>query len=307
MTASFREAWANPPEFANGSAGPATVAAPHPAVPPGTIETWVMSGGWGTFPQVSPGGVPELLRIFDLRAPGEIIRVTDSRTAAWQVVRGDQGTAPLDHAAGFAVYNAVTAAGLSSLAQGVESGFGVVLPDAAPRTYPPAGLWKDALPHDVAWLEVPPGEAQPGAVYEALAWGWYHTNGFTLQTFYVGMNWGGVNTGGAVLAYCPMTTAGGWNVPANNVARWRLHGLVNIFTGSRAGANLILTISDRGNAVPVPDNTNLPRTFMAGQPGPVIIAADMPAGQRFRIWAQQTLNGGGQEFACQGGKAWKAA
>ena len=181
----FREVWANPPEHrwdpaawpAITRAAPATVPAAHPAVAPGTQETWAMAGGWQLFPPVPAAEAypPLVLRVTDPADPREVILVRDSRTAAWQVTRGDQGTWPVSHAAGFTVRNAITAAGMASLAQGVPSGNGLVLPGAG-LTEPADRTGNAQL--TVASLQVPGGEAGraphtrrwPGAPTTPMAW-----------------------------------------------------------------------------------------------------------------------------------------
>ena len=181
-TPAYQERWANPTVTAEPPVAPVTVPAGQagfPAVVSGDVQTWPMAGGISWFPRANPGQyAPSVLRIFDLAAPTEIIRVLDNGTANWQVQRGDQGTTPVPHAAGFSVWNAVTAAGLAGLQQGVPSGNGLALPRAG-RT----GSWllpvtpiEAKCAYMVAGIGIPAGEAVRASVYEAVAWGFYHDN-----------------------------------------------------------------------------------------------------------------------------------
>ena len=176
------EAWANPANV------PATVAAGAPAVPAGTGQAWVMGGGWAEFtPPADPAARPPVIfRVFDLNAPGEVILVTDSRTATWQVTRGDQGTTPADHAAGFAVHNVITRDGLANFAQGVPSGNGLVLPAAGRRAVTEGAFTNEVF--TVSELPVPAFEATPGSVYELLAFGYFWT-GSGLQNLHAEITW----------------------------------------------------------------------------------------------------------------------
>jgi hypothetical protein len=305
----FIERWANPPETAVASPGPATVPAGDAAV--GGPRAWAMAGGWTLFPRVGPANAypPEVLRIFDPDAPSEIIRVTDSRTANWAVVRGDQGTTPVAHAPGFAVYNAISAAGIGGLAQGVRSGNGIRMPSL---TIPARWFsYTAALPNGLVGLNVPAGEAGPGAVYEAVAWGHYHTNGTVNRTFEVGIEWG---LSAPLLPALAGRVTMNWATAANDVARWRCHGIVNHFAGSVAHGSMALNLAQNGTV----DNTNpatQPRTFLLGSVGAgglldganASVPVSVATSQRFRIWAVIGPVDNAGTLVVQGGRAWKAA
>jgi hypothetical protein len=295
----FEERWANPPDSRVTPGGPATVAAAQGVVPAGTVQTWAMTGGWPLFPTADPTALPPVIfRIFDLGS-AEIVRVTDSRTANWQVVRGDQGSPVTAHAAGFAVYNAISSAGLSSLARGVPSGNGLNMPGSGLTPTPPA-TWTDGAQHDVVSLPIPtdPGpparnEIGPGCIYEALVWGWFW-NVNTANRFSGGVYWNVVSLG-RVSWPCPTAMAN-----ATVAARWRIHAVVNVTVGVpgtyNATCNAILTIADR-TAV---DLAPFPYTVMFGRETPIGIQSVNAV--PFRIWVQQT---GG--IWVQGRRAWKAA
>jgi O-glycosyl hydrolase len=72
----------------------------------GTTETWTVasSSGFGA----ASTGVSQF-HVADPQQPGEIIAVTNVSGTTWTVTRGAESTTPLAHAAGFTVYQVVTA------------------------------------------------------------------------------------------------------------------------------------------------------------------------------------------------------
>ena len=233
--AAFTERWANPPE--HGPFPPATVPAAKTAAAAGDMETWVIAGGWAQFPAVDDTArYPGVLRIYDRAAPSEIIRVRRNPGATWEVTRGDQGTTPVAHAAGFTIANAVTSAGLRALARAVPSGNGLVLPAANIGTI----TWAGNTESDIARLRVPAGEAVPGSVYEAFAWGTYHTNNFPFdtRTIVYRIRWGPEQIGSYEFHFP-------WQVPAGDDGRFRIRATVNIQDGSRAACSAVLQIAER--------------------------------------------------------------
>lgn len=316
------EGWANPVERTiAGLDAPAIVPAGAAAVAPGTEETWAMGGRWNMFPAVRDTAYPPgVLRVFDLAAPPEIIRVRDSTTATWLVVRGDQDTVPVAHRPGFAVRNAVTAAGLAGLAQGLPSGNGLILPRAARRSFGVTGdgsSWNGAALRYAVFMTVPGGEAGRGAVYEATAWGYYHSNNFP-DPFGFALCWGdpvdpdlGITTtlGGPVTLDQTASPA----VQSAAPARWRMHAMVHIYDGEAHG-QVMLHLADRhGIATPngtdpgvVVNQVNGANTYLGGpQFGPVPV--ETTRDQQFGIAAAMTKSGGGQLVATLGGWAWKSA
>lgn len=93
----------------------------------GTVETWTVSSGAG-FPTADPTAYPPtFFRVTDIALPTEKAMVTDSRTTSWTVTRGAEGTAPVAHAAGFAIQNVVTAGALAGIVQWADIPFAVQL------------------------------------------------------------------------------------------------------------------------------------------------------------------------------------
>jgi hypothetical protein len=305
------ETWANPAVI------PATVPAGAAAVPAGTPERWDMAGGWAQFPAASAAAWPPVkFRIFDLNNPPEIILVETTAGPAWDVIRGDAGTTPVDHPPGFAVHNVITGPGMANLAQGVPSGNGLVLPAAGRRAAAEGALAAELFP--VAALPVPAFEATPGSVYELLAFGYFWTGGGT-QNLHAELTW----TGAAPLA------AGTWqlipnppgivpgnpaNVPPRNPpgaaagpdqsARWRAHGLISFYGGAGpatfASGSLLLQLGD--SIGPATQHLDL----IAGDttPAGVPVATTGPAAAQMAL--QLVNNGGGGRIFVTGGKAWRA-
>ena len=204
---------------------------------------------------------------------------------------GDLGTVPVQHRAGFAVYNAISAAGLGTLAQGVPSGNGLVLPGAARTT---SVTWKDNANHEVAGIDVPGGEAGQGALYELLAWGLYHDNNNAVpQDFTVGVWWGAVSFG------VPHNFKWGDHQLPTAPARWRIHAIANVLGTSEAHASTLATFA-RQNPV-----NNTVRSYLLGPPDAV--AVGLTTDQRFRVMIQQNQNGGGQMLTVLGSRGWKSA
>lgn len=294
MSVAFHERWADPPEHTG--ADPATVPAGAPAT--AGDQPWVMAGGWNLFPPVPVPGLnpPQILRIVDQADPSEIILVRDSRTATWQVTRGDQGTTPVAHLPGFAVRNAVTAAGLSALAQGVPSGNGLLLPRAGRSTWQ---TWIDNAEHDVASLPVPAGEAVPGSTYEAMAWGSYATNNAAGRVLGVILRWGGIAIGSNDF---PVAA-----VPNGGDARWRVQSVINILAGPRAHATSMVMIADRLGV----DLAQTPDTYLLGPADAegsdstraIVTNADVT----FRLTLSRPGTPINQTLLVLGSRIWKAA
>ena len=86
----------------------------------GTIETWTVASPSG-FPTAASG--ISQFHVADTTAgrSGEIIAVTNTAGATWTVTRGAEGTATTQHAAGFTVYQVITAGALSGMLQAVNN------------------------------------------------------------------------------------------------------------------------------------------------------------------------------------------
>lgn len=334
----YAESWANPPEI------PATVLTPAASGPaPGTPATWMMSGGYQALGAADPtASPPALFRVYDRHNPAEAIRVTDTRAdPLWQVIRGDQGTPVVDHAAGFEVQPLISAAGLDGRAPGVPSGNGLLLPGicsyfATPARSENTGWWSCWPPDDTSvnpkrWggLLVPDGEAVPGSVYEATAWGTFHTVhpttgvAMTGTGLSFGMWWLDATTPQAALpASLGNANIGNLDaVPLNPLpaqsgnayqARWRIHGVLSI-TGDNLGyVNLAVHLS-LTNAFDVnqPPTALLPfkppvRYMIGGSGNPVVAPTPIvTTGPRlFTVMFEKTVWG---SATCLGGKTWRAA
>ncbi len=84
---------------------------------PGTVQTWTVASSAG-FPAASSGASPPTqFHIADPADDTEIIAVTNISGTAWTVTRGAEGSAPVTHAAGFAVNQVVSAGAYGGFAQ----------------------------------------------------------------------------------------------------------------------------------------------------------------------------------------------
>jgi hypothetical protein len=295
----FTEAWAGP------LPSETTVPLGAALAPAGTPELWTMAGGYAAFPAADPALIPpSLFRVYDRDASAEAILVRETAPpGTWQVTRGDQGTPVLAHAPGFTVRSLISPAGLAALAAGVPSGNGLVLPAAAQTVPPPPSTsppqWNDALPHTIAQLLIPGGEALNGAVYELLAWGWYTTRAGQNSGLFFGLAWGATPLG----PDAAFTTPGpGINEPG---VRWKIHSAVSVY-GSQAAMNSTVWVAER-NAV---DRLATPlRRFMFGGPAPTPVtttAAQLLTGHVTGADAAGALPAG-LGITLAGSKAWRAA
>lgn len=135
----------------------------------GTTELWTPANP-GAFPTASPAASPPTqFRITDPALPSERIRVTDSRTVPWTVVRGDEGTTPVPHLAGFTVEAVITA---GALAEFVQSGGGTMtgplILEGSPASQVPAGaangkIWTSDNSGNGSWQAPPAGGINPPA------------------------------------------------------------------------------------------------------------------------------------------------
>jgi hypothetical protein len=185
-----------------------------------------------------------VFRVFDLRAPEEIILVRSTVAApSWAVVRGDQGTPVVAHAPGFTVHNVISRDGMAGRAQGVPSGNGLVLPAAGRRAATPPGAADLGARVTVAELPIPANEAVPGSVYELVAFGYWWT-GTGTQRLEAVLSWNApaeVDLARGVWGLIPNGIVSGTAAigTAALPCRWRLHGLVNFYAGSAAGGMLV--------------------------------------------------------------------
>jgi hypothetical protein len=308
MSVVWEERWADPPVT------PVTVPAGAPAVPPGTQQTWVMNGDLTQFDECTAdpsAWPPSLFRVFDLRDPREHILVRDSRTPSWGVTRGDGGTPTVDHDPGFAVHNVIAAAGMRTRAGGVLSGNGLVLPACANRSV--LGPFTDSEYHACARLPVPAGEAVPGSLYEAIAWGYLTCGSITGAHFLLaGLGWEVMEFGASswrlsdYIPQLPTETAG-------QFIRWRLHGMLNVFDppgpAALACASTELTLApDVEVARPAVSLLVGPIPPNMGQRA-IVTDADRQFSVAMAMSATTAAGGAvtGGHFVVQGGKAWRAA
>ena len=81
----------------------------------GTVETWTVASS-SSFPAVSSSGTPPTqLHVADIAANSEVVAVTNISGTTWTVTRGAEGTTPVTHAAGFTVYQVVSAGAYTQL------------------------------------------------------------------------------------------------------------------------------------------------------------------------------------------------
>jgi hypothetical protein len=278
----FTEAWASQ------QTAEAIVTPPGGTLPVAGPETWTMAGGFAGFPAADPALIPpSLFRVFDPAAPAEAILVRQAAPASptWQVTRADQGTTPLAHAPGFTVRSLLSPAGLAAIAAGVPSGNGLVLPAAAQGGM---STWTSAAETRVAELSVPGGEAVPGSVYEATAWGYYTTAG-PAANIICGVRWGGVQLGDPAAAGHAFPVAG---TSTADVARWKMHGVVSV-TGTAAApvgyASLAVWLSPH-NAVDRPQAGTELRGYLTGVDAATVIVTATP--QPFYLPIAQSIAGG---------------
>jgi hypothetical protein len=312
------EEWANPPwtDLAMVPAG----AAGFPLVQPGDVETWQLEGGWPLLPSAVPGSFPpSQFRIFDLFDPSEIILVTATAGPDWLVTRGDGGTVPVAHRPGFAVHNVITGPGLAGLAQGVPSGNGLVLPAGGRAAVSPPGIANNGAWVKVASLPIPnlpmgtdltpdQYEANPGAVYELLAWGHWWTGG-PVQNVSVEFHWETIGAQVIGLNTWPITPPT-WPTPPIGTAalpcQWRLHSLLQFYgttpNATTANANTLVTFCTSNNS------SVSPLEFMIGPPTAPPGGSNTTttrAGEA-QIWMRLDNNATGGGIRVQGQKAWRA-
>ncbi len=81
----------------------------------GTQETWTVASS-SSFPAASSGASPPTqFHVADVAANSELIAVISVSGTTWTVTRGAEGTTPVAHAAGFSVFQVVTAGALTAL------------------------------------------------------------------------------------------------------------------------------------------------------------------------------------------------
>jgi hypothetical protein len=276
---SYIERWINP-------GAPATVTGPAAAfapAAPGAVQTWNLAGGYAAWP-VLPAGGAQIIRLYDPHMPLEIVRVTAGpAAAAITVIRGDQGSTPTAHRPGFEVACCLSAEGMTARAQGVASGLGLITPGASAFLQ-----WSNTVETELCGVDVPGGEARPGAEYEAFAFGYLNAGNID-RAIDVGQDWGsntiGYNTN--------------WSSPAGQDCRFRMHGWVSVHAGL-ISSNYEMLLAKNNNAAV---------TVWQRHVGPVnpAQAVDFSAPARYRLYARWTTAGPGTLFCVQGGRAWRAA
>jgi hypothetical protein len=307
MSIPYAERWANP-----AWRNPVTVPAGAAAVAAGTDQWWELAGGWGGWPGLPPGG-RAIMRVHDPHLPGEVIRAIELTAAGeLRVIRGDQGTTPAAHPPGFRLENVITPAGLRARVHGLPSGNGVIIrdPDPAPPPWPAGGMmsftpvqtWTGAqtiAERPTAGLVIRPGEAGPGAIYEAVAFGYVSASG-----------------GGQTVSFGPRVSGTGiglgtWTIafgtgPANAACRWRMHGWLAIHDGPVVCDSTEVELAERNDAGAVPPATvNNPRVFVIATPGlgtPVDLTVPVTWNLVARL--NQAVP---SSITVQGGRAWRCA
>lgn len=88
-----------------------------------TTETWTVTSS-ATFPAASSSATPPTqFAIADQAAPTEILWVTNMSGTTWTVIRGEEGTTPVTHAAGATFQQVITSAHLAALNPGDGTDF----------------------------------------------------------------------------------------------------------------------------------------------------------------------------------------
>jgi hypothetical protein len=243
--AQYREEWGQPAPDT-----PVTVTAAQAAA--GGVQTWPLAGplpaGWPTAARTAGtgGAYPRIFRIRDIDRPAEIIRVLTGAPGATslEVLRGDQGTTPDAHPAGFQITNVITAEGLTARAQGVESGQGLVHPYSG---LPARAAWSapDYTVHVFTRIDSPAGEIAPGAVFEAKAFGLITvpTAGGALRQVEFGQHLSTLNH--------PTVPADkrlgyqAWNIRSADTGplRWRLHCTLEAHGGNQVVGSVRLALA----------------------------------------------------------------
>lgn len=107
-----------PVELFSKNLGSTTVASGGTDAPAsGTVQTWTVASS-ASFPAASNATSPPTqfhVQENDAQRQTEIIAVTHVSGTTWTVVRGDEGTTPVAHPAGFTVVQTITAEGLTAL------------------------------------------------------------------------------------------------------------------------------------------------------------------------------------------------
>lgn len=144
----------------------------------GTPETWTVASS-SAFPAANSGATPPTqFHVADVAANSEIIAVTNVSGTTWTVIRGSEGTTPVAHSAGFAIFQVASAGALTQLRAvdwlNAATQFGADPTGAADSTaaiqnalnaapngqpvYLPAGVYKTTAP-----LTLPAGSVLLGA------------------------------------------------------------------------------------------------------------------------------------------------
>jgi len=81
----------------------------------GTQETWTVASSTG-FPAASSSATPPTqFHVADVALNSEMISVINVSGTTWTVIRGDEGTTPVAHGAGFTIYQVVSAGAYTQL------------------------------------------------------------------------------------------------------------------------------------------------------------------------------------------------
>jgi hypothetical protein len=288
VSAPYIERWPGPASV------PVTVAEAAAAVPPGTAELWTIGGGIGEWPDFGPAD-GQLMRVYDVEQPGgEVIRVNGRAGAQWLVIRGDQGTTPTAHPAGFEIIGCLSAGGLGTLAQGVPSGNGLVIQTGTHASQE----WNTLPERRLVGMEVPANEAAQGALYQAVAFGFITVVGNNLpsdiRTVEYGQRWTAATPQNVGAHTCtidpryPVPTSGG-------ECRWRLDAWVAIHAATLCGSVRVMqqhtfdALYDQEFYLFGPTNTGQPVDLAAD--AEYFLFARLPAAATFRLL---------------GGRAWRA-
>lgn len=207
-----------------------------------TQETWTVAGGFAGFPGASSAAAyPTFFRIFDPLLSSEIMWVVNTSGSTWTVIRGNEGTTPVAHPAGFAVQQVISGGTLNNFAQTATSDSGLIQAKAGILTQ---AAISSTTPTTVASLSVAANEPVPGAVYEIDVFGFYSTSAGT-PALDIAVQWGSTTVGAQAVGVGTAVT--------DNNSRFRIRTILVFNTATACYANhsvSMATVNTGATAVP---------------------------------------------------------
>ena len=152
----------------------------------GTVETWTVASSTG-FPAASATAVPPTqFHVADPQFTSEMIAVTNVSGGTWTVTRGAEGTTPVQHVAGFTVWQVLTAGGLSAFAVPVNGGSRLLPAISVP---PPSGDTSGAT--DTTAIQAIENAADSAGGLLLFGPGTYYVTGLVKQAYTIWQGAGG--------------------------------------------------------------------------------------------------------------------